>query len=102
MPEKKRIKNVLSLRHMARTKRPGAAVVAGLVAAAVGTLVILALVSSNAAVKQTGLVQPSHAVKHQEELDEDHAILQNEEESEGIYRSRPFVLHRCFLLFVID
>ena len=32
------------------------------------------------------LVQPSQAVKHQEELDEDHQILQSEEESEGIYK----------------
>lgn len=32
------------------------------------------------------LLQPSQAVKHQEELDEDHQILQSEEESEGIYK----------------
>jgi hypothetical protein len=55
-------------------------------AVALGALIVLALAGLYSAGRQTELEQPSAAVKHQEELDEDHAILQTEEENEGIYR----------------
>ena len=50
------------------------------------SFVVLALTGRyNATIGRAVLVAPSHAVKHQEELDEEHAALQSEEESEGIY-----------------
>jgi len=55
-------------------------------AALAGAFGVLALAGLYSTGRRTELVQPSAAVKHQEELDEDHAILQSEEENEGIYR----------------
>ena len=56
------------------------------VALAACALVLVVLVGQYQQRSGSELVQPSQAVKHREELDEDHAILQSEEESEGIYK----------------
>ena len=51
------------------------------------SFVVLALTGRyTATIGRAVLVAPGHAVKHQEELDEEHAALQSEEESEGIYK----------------